>query len=501
MQNHLIPNMDASLYQLAIDTNPSLAEISVSPTVLKSIVGGMIDMLIEQKLPATVLVKLPDGEAWQTEIDQYLKRVAIPKTIYLYGVDQAEIERLENGRDTPRFPIQIINNSCLQKEYFFLVLTENFCGGIVAHRPRQSINLPPKESSKKLQMQAICAFDHTTVKRVLDGIKQAMSTALRPSDTQSGLEASETVKTDMASSTEDLLSNWDSLFKVPETCDLVLLNYFWAKQLQRQEEILRNTSDRDLDLASPVVEKNTIESTLIQQKKHPRDSLISQDEFLNDLIQELKTPLTSMKTALKLLESAQLKPTQRQRYMQMLETQCDRQNSLITGLMELSQLDRATEQISLQPLNLSDIVPSVVSTYQPLAQEKGIQLGYTVPDNLPPVLCLETWLRQIVINLLHNSIKYTPSGGRVSVLAQLQGDYLQLEFRDTGIGIASNEIPKIFDRFYRGRAVSGEDAVGAGLGLTIVQQLLLRCGGSISVNSKLGGGSNFKVLLPVYHQS
>jgi two-component system phosphate regulon sensor histidine kinase PhoR len=500
MKNHLIPNMDISLYQLAIDTDPSLAHISVSPATLKSMVGTMIDLLIQKKIPATVWVKLPPGEVWQTEIEQYIKQVAVPKTIYSCSVDQTKIDRMKNGSGVPIFPIKLPASSYLQREYFLLVLADNFCGVIVAHRLHQLAKVQPEESSQKRQLQAICAFDNTTVKRVLDGIRQAIPTPLTPDSTQSVIEETGNVIAGMATSTEDLLTNWDSLFKVPEACDFALLNYLWSKQVQRQEEVWQNAHDRNL-VSSPDLEKKTTENTSIQPKKYPQDSLIFQDEFLNHVIQELKMPLTSMKTALKLLESSQLKPTQRQRYMQMLETQCDRQNSLITGLMELSQLDRATEQITLQSLNLSDIVPSVVSTYQPLAQEKGIQLGYTVPDHLPPILCLETWLRQIAINLLHNSIKYTPSGGRVSVLAQLQGDYLQLEFRDTGIGIAPNEIPKIFDRFYRGRAVSGEDAVGAGLGLTIVQQLLLRCGGSISVNSKVGGGSNFKVLLPVYHQS
>jgi signal transduction histidine kinase len=83
------------------------------------------------------------------------------------------------------------------------------------------------------------------------------------------------------------------------------------------------------------------------------------------------------------------------------------------------------------------------------------------------------------------------------VRAGLQGDYVQLEFRDTGIGIPSSEIPKVFDRFYRVRPVAGEDPGGAGLGLTIVQQLLLRCGGSVAVKSKLGEGSVFNVLLPI----
>jgi signal transduction histidine kinase len=110
---------------------------------------------------------------------------------------------------------------------------------------------------------------------------------------------------------------------------------------------------------------------------------------------------------------------------------------------------------------------------------------------------MTNWLKQIVINLLHNGIKFTPRGGQVWVRAKQQGDYVQLEIRDTGIGIAPSEIPKIFDRFYRVRQ-STDDSSGAGLGLTIVQQLLLHCGGSISVKSKLGEGSTFNVLLPVY---
>jgi signal transduction histidine kinase len=126
-----------------------------------------------------------------------------------------------------------------------------------------------------------------------------------------------------------------------------------------------------------------------------------------------------------------------------------------------------------------------------------VQLGYTVSTALPYVSFPEPWLRQIVINLLHNSIKFTPPGGQVWVRSKQQGEYVQIEFRDTGMGIAAGEIPKIFDRFYRGRPASSEDVPGAGLGLTIVQQLLLRCGGSVSVTSRLGEGSTFKVLLPV----
>jgi two-component system, OmpR family, phosphate regulon sensor histidine kinase PhoR len=220
------------------------------------------------------------------------------------------------------------------------------------------------------------------------------------------------------------------------------------------------------------------------------------DESIAHLMQELCTPLTNIKTALKLLESPALKQPQRQRYLGLIRGECDRQTALINGAARLLALDRLSVESSIEPLQLSQIIPGVVSTYQPLAEEKGIRLGYTIPDNLPTIFCVEMWLRQIAIDLLHNGIKYTHSGGQVFVRAKAQGEYVQLEFKDTGIGISTAEIPKIFDRFYRVRNLPDEENNGAGLGLTIVQHILMRCGGSISVTSQLGVGSKFQVLLP-----
>jgi two-component system, OmpR family, phosphate regulon sensor histidine kinase PhoR len=215
------------------------------------------------------------------------------------------------------------------------------------------------------------------------------------------------------------------------------------------------------------------------------------------VVQELRTPLTNMKTALSLLGSPSLKPPQRQRYIQLLNTECDRQGSLIRGLLDLSQIEQSANT-AMQPLTLSEVVPGVVSNYQSLAQEKEIALTYSIPEALPNVACLLPWLRQILVNLLHNSIKCTDKGGSIVVRAKRQGDYVQIDVQDTGVGIAASEIPKIFNRFYRVRAQGVEDTSGAGLGLTIVQQFLLRCGGSITVNSRLGQGSTFAILLPIY---
>jgi signal transduction histidine kinase len=216
--------------------------------------------------------------------------------------------------------------------------------------------------------------------------------------------------------------------------------------------------------------------------------------------QELRAPLTHMKTALSLLNSPVLKVPQRQRYLQMLNTECDRQNALILGITELVELERSLKSPNFEAVQLADIVPGVVSTYQPLAQERDIMLAYTIPQSLPSVWFLSGGVKQIVINLLSNSIKFTPNGGQVWVKARHQGDYIQMEIRDTGIGIAESEISKIFDSFYHLRPANSDELGGVGLGLTIVKQMLHRCGGNISVKSKQNEGTSFTVQLAIAKQ-
>ncbi len=267
---------------------------------------------------------------------------------------------------------------------------------------------------------------------------------------------------------------------IPEA---TLIAKLFTKQLQRQDEIHSYRSNNHI-------------AKLQRKNKKLEHNLQLKDDYLSNVCQELRTPLTHMKTALSLLNSPAMKNSQRQRYLQMLSSQWERQNSLIHGVLDLAQIERNLEEMSLEAVNLADIVPGVVSTYQPIAQEKGIMLAYTVSNELPYVWCVRGGLKQILIHLLANSIRFTLSGGQVWVRGRVQEKYVELEVRDTGVGIADNDIPKIFERFYRVRPGVTEEFAGAGLGLTIVQQLLWRSGGSISVKSKLSEGSTFTVKLP-----
>lgn len=500
---------DLSVYQLVLDTLASPQPFAVSPVTLKSLVGAVIDVLIEEKISATLWTKLPPTQDWQAQLQRYQQEISVSPSIYLcncLGDDLVEEtgefgQAVDINQHTQMIPVNLAAGSQLRREYFLLVVSDQFNSVIVAEVAQPQTTEILHQSH---QLMAVCSFERQGTQRVLEDIRGAIAVA-------------DTTPEELL---EDLAIPCASL----SACDdKALLTQLLVKQVQRTEEILHSpvtcdSLERNLAVPNASAKERwrpRCRSLRFARRqglatltlRHPtetaiaippplNDDLRNKDELLKRVAQELRTPLTNMKTALKLLDSAQLKPAQRQRYMKLLNTQCDRQSSLIAGLLDLVQLESEPQPTVIPSVKLADIVPGVVSTYQPLAQEKGIQLGYTIPTEIPPVFCLETWLRQIIINLLHNSLKFTQAGGQVRVGVTLQGQYVQLAISDTGIGIAASEIPKIFDSFYRGRSTTNEET-GAGLGLTIVQQLLLRCGGSISVTSRAGEGSHFKVLLPV----
>lgn len=510
---------DVSLYELATSLGQTPQTLQISPTTFKSLVGIVLDLLLEHNIAATIWLKLPKGEVWQAEIQRFCQSAIAPYTLYSLHTYQERAKtniasplpvatRLSddwNGLDTLDLntgaPVAVLEEtqvyhlplaveSQLKREYFITVVSNEFCGSILAHRPRSvrlraegnGMDLPdPKlgaddASEQKHPLFGMLSFDPAIVQRAIEGINQA----IRYGQPETRPEAE----------IKNLLVTWDQLIAqgIKPILQPKMVNDLLAKQVQRQEEIWR----------SGAVQRRLAESSMAlrQENEALLKTLHQKDEFIKNLGQELRTPLTTMKTALSLLNSPALKPPQRQRYMEMLNKECDRQGSLIAGVLDLVQIESSPKLLPTESLRLSEIIPGVVSTYQPLAQEKGIMLAYTIPEDLPPISCFSQGLKQIAINLLHNSIKFTASGGQVWVRAKQQGDTIQLEFRDTGIGIAATEVPKVFDRFYRIRQ-GGDDGNGVGLGLAIVQQLLIRCGGSISVRSKLGEGSAFCVMLPI----
>ncbi len=469
-----------SLYELSLSSEVPPQLLSVTPATLLILLRATIDLLIEHEIRAQLWFKLPPGKIWHSEIQRY-SVANLSEGIYNCLVSKPA----ETNLITPLISVRLTPTSKLQREYFLLIVSPQFCSLALAHRRRiqrqgtvtkvlsqsKPVNKPKQNSS----LVAICSYETSVIERVLAGINQEVASVVAKNSSKKNISSNQAQLT-------ELLQNWNNLFTVAPTQGM-LINQLVIKQLQRSDEVLRKTKIKPI-------------ARLQQQNQELTTSVNLTGELLRRASEELRTPLTNMKTALSLLNSPHLKPPQRMRYLQMLHTECDRQSSVINGLLELLQIDQTPKYTPLQPVRLSEIVPGVVSTYQPLAQEKGIMLAYTVPEQLPLVLCFNSWLKQIAINLLHNSIKFTPRGGQVWVRSRAVGDRVMLEVKDTGIGIAERDIPRVFDRFYRIRPTA-DDSSGAGLGLTIVQQLLQRSGGSISIKSKPGEGSTFTILLAV----
>ncbi len=498
--------LPGSLYELAANETPTAPFVCVSPATFKSLVGVLLNLLSERQLAALVWAKLPRGEVWQEELQHYRQKAVQAKGVYTFkSPSEEELEEASLGQVTTAATGGMVTmwlpaHLPLKREYFLLIWSRELQVGVVARRSRlRRATLPDSvagefeavadssnedATDKRQTLELLCQFEPAMVRSLVHYLALLRSSPGEMATIPPVVDASAAADTPWQAQFSELSE------VAPQS---TLLADLLMRQLQHQEEQWQRANS---------YRKQAEQAELLDlQNKELLNTVRLRDDFLNNVGQELRTPLTTIKTALTLLSSSSLRPPQRQRYMDLIAKECDRQSSLITSLLELVQIDRSASDAVIEPLRLADIVPGVVSTYQPLAEEKGVMLAYTIPDDLPAIASISAWVKQIVINLVHNGIKFTPRGGQVWVRARCHdATTIHLEVRDTGIGIPSQEIPKIFDHFYRVRQAAAEDTGGAGLGLTIVQQLLIHSGGSIQVRSRLGEGSTFTVTLPIYRE-
>lgn len=169
---------------------------------------------------------------------------------------------------------------------------------------------------------------------------------------------------------------------------------------------------------------------------------------------------------------------------------------MVRHLLDLAKREAAPPLRSRRAsLQLESILSDCAASLQPRAQEKGLSLEVEVPP-LPELSGDADGLRQVFTNLLDNAIKYTPAGGRTALGARLNEGAIEVSVRDSGPGIPREELPRIFERFYRGDK-SRSRGSGAGLGLAIAKEIVEAHGGRIEVSSILGQGSEFRVILPL----
>jgi signal transduction histidine kinase len=220
-------------------------------------------------------------------------------------------------------------------------------------------------------------------------------------------------------------------------------------------------------------------------------------DFLADVSHELRTPIAALRTFNELLqERAGEDPDARAEFLEASGAQIERLDWLAQNLLELSKLDSGLVLLDLRPDDLRATVEQAVEQAETAARRRGVHLAIQLPDRPLRIRHDPVRVGQVVANLVGNGIKFTARGGWIQVDVRATPDGARIDVTDTGVGIAPDELPRIFERFYRGTRASEARGSGSGLGLAIVRSIVEMHGGSVSVESRLGTGSTFTVTLP-----
>jgi len=235
-----------------------------------------------------------------------------------------------------------------------------------------------------------------------------------------------------------------------------------------------------------------------QAEEKLKEAMELKSQFISTVSHELRTPLTSMKESVAIvLDGVAGKISNKQRnFLDIAKRNIDRLAILINDVLDFQALDGSKFKLSAQENNINEVVEEVHETMVFSAKDKGVDFSLELEDNLPKASFDRDKIIQVLTNLVSNAIKFTPEHGRVSVTVRCRSEELVIRVSDTGMGIPSEALPKIFGRFYRVKQPGGE-IKGTGLGLAIVKKIVMMHNGRIEVESEVGRGTTFTVFLPL----
>ncbi|MGE5395961.1 MAG: two-component system histidine kinase PnpS [Chitinophagales bacterium] len=219
-------------------------------------------------------------------------------------------------------------------------------------------------------------------------------------------------------------------------------------------------------------------------------------EFVANVSHELRTPLTSIKGFVETLLDGALEDSMLcRRFLSIIDNETDRLTRLIDDLLSLSSIESKAAKVNMKYVNLAESIKSVFNILGPQAADKELRMELIYPRGLPCVNADEDLLGQVLINLIDNAIKYTPDHGKIVVRIHREGRKVVTDITDTGIGIAKESLPRLFERFYRVDKARSRGLGGTGLGLAIVKHIVELHGGEVFVESEVGQGSTFTFCL------
>ncbi len=298
----------------------------------------------------------------------------------------------------------------------------------------------------------------------------------------------------MASVAKEVMSRRDWSLRAPASAnlDVGLLVQAFNDMLAEVE-----TSTGELERSNAQLERETAERRLAEENLRTADR--RKDEFLATLAHELRNPLAPMTNAVALVRSPQAPLSVREKAAVILERQLRHMVRLIDDLLDVSRITTGKLSLRTEALDLKPVLRTAVELAEPLAKERRQTLTLDLPEEPCWLVADGARLTQVFSNLLSNACRYTPHGGRIEVAMRPDDGWVEVEVRDTGIGIAPEMQQRIFELFEQADKTLERGNVGLGIGLTLARQLTRLHGGDISVSSEgLGKGSCFTVRLPVH---
>jgi signal transduction histidine kinase len=242
---------------------------------------------------------------------------------------------------------------------------------------------------------------------------------------------------------------------------------------------------------------NSMAARLEEASNARRDMEEARRHLIGAVSHDLRTPLATMRAMIESINDGVVRDQQTiDRYHRTIQGEITYLSRLIDDLFELSQIDSGLLQLRPEPSSVGDLVSDALEALKPQAEQRRLTLCGEVPSQLPSVIMDVPRMQRVLYNLVQNALRHTPADGSVVIRAVDDGDQVQVWVEDTGEGVEAEELPLLFERFYRGSKARSREEAGSGLGLTIAKGIVELHGGRIWAESKQGAGSSFVFTVP-----
>jgi signal transduction histidine kinase len=290
----------------------------------------------------------------------------------------------------------------------------------------------------------------------------------------------------------------------------MVLGYFLSTAITDRIELLEQAANSlaagDLHSRVEIIGDDEVASLgktfnqMAEQLKIATDKEQELKELRSDLIawvsHDLQTPLTSIQAILEALSDGILdNPEEEKRYLETAQRNVQTLSALIDDLFQMAQIDAGGLPINQSLNSLSDLISDTLESFSQIAQKRDLSITGNVDADVDPVYMDVQLIGRVLDNLVSNAIRFTPAGGSINITAQRKGEKANIIVQDTGEGIPPEDIPHVFESFYRGEKSRSRATGGAGLGLAIAQGIIQAHGGDIQIDSEIGVGTSFNITL------